>query len=451
MHLEQNPFMNESFYRAFEDRHRGSRELIRSRLLAYLPFLEPLTTLSTPVTALDLGCGRGEWLELLAEHGIEVTGVDLDEGMLAACRERGLMVKQADALETIRSLPADSLSLITAFHVVEHLPFDDVRSIVSESLRVLKPGGLLILETPNPENLEVGTSSFYLDPSHHFPIPPLLLSFAVEHAGFARNKVVRLQESASLRAESKIGLIDVLRGVSPDYSVVAQKDASPTILESFDPPFAIEYGITLDVLTERYDAAQEQSAARLANDLDAVRSDLNDKIENIERDAHAMAARLEEYASRNVEVEYRLKRIEERLNTTEVHLVQAEARATHHAAYIQALLQSRSWRITAPLRFAGGLAKRFELAVREKRLASGIKRRAKPIVQQAGLRTLHNPRLASIAFRILNHFPTLKMRLRTIILPAQTAPPFLAKPAQLSPRAERIYNKLRNAIEAKEE
>jgi len=259
--------MSDSFYRAFEDRHRGSRELIKSRLAAYLPFLVPLTTSRTP-TALDLGCGRGEWLELLGESGFMASGVDLDEGMLAACRERGLNVKTEDALTCLRAQPDASLALISAFHLVEHIPFELVQELISQALRALEPGGILIMETPNPENLVVATSGFYMDPSHLRPIPPMLLEFVVEFAGFARQRIVRLQESPQLHQADHLDLINVLNGASPDYSVVAQKAAELVVSAPFDPAFTASYGLDLATLAQRYQAQQDalrsQSQAGLA-------------------------------------------------------------------------------------------------------------------------------------------------------------------------------------------
>jgi SAM-dependent methyltransferase len=257
-----------NFYRAFEDRHRGSRELIKSRLTVYQPFLVPLPAVSHPAAAIDLGCGRGEWLELLAELGFAARGVDLDEGMLAACRERGLDVATADALASLRALPDASVALVSAFHLVEHIPFDTVQELIAQALRVLRPGGLLIMETPNPENLVVGSTNFYTDPSHLRPVPPLLLDFAVEFAGFTRHKVVRLQEPAALRDTSEIELINVLNGVSPDYSIVGQKAADPAVLGAFDAAFETPFGLELGELSQRYEqhlrAREAGTAAALA-------------------------------------------------------------------------------------------------------------------------------------------------------------------------------------------
>ncbi|MDX5935070.1 methyltransferase domain-containing protein [Acidithiobacillus thiooxidans] len=171
------------FYRAFEDRYRGSRALIKSRVKVYLPFLYPLKALYPDTPVLDLGCGRGEWLELLGEEGFTAYGVDQDAGMLSACTELGLSVEQGDALEALRNLPDASQMVVSGFHIAEHVPFPILYEMVRETLRVLKPAGLLILETPNAENLVVGSSSFYLDPTHQRPLLPLLLSFLTPARG----------------------------------------------------------------------------------------------------------------------------------------------------------------------------------------------------------------------------------------------------------------------------
>ena len=260
--------MSEQFYRAFEDLHRGTRDLIKERLRVYAPFVQPLTAVFSPARALDLGCGRGEWLELLGEFGFVATGVDLDDGMLAACRERGLDVHTADALAALRDLPDDSLALVSSFHLVEHLEFALVQQLIAEALRVLQPGGLLIMETPNPENLVVGSSSFYLDPSHVKPLPPKLLAFAAEFAGFARHKIVRVQEAAHLHEAGAVTLFGVIAGGSADYSVVAQK-AGPAPLPC-DAAFGAEFGLELHTLAQRYDQQRLTALAQMAARLDAL-------------------------------------------------------------------------------------------------------------------------------------------------------------------------------------
>ncbi|WP_171941112.1 class I SAM-dependent methyltransferase [Herbaspirillum rubrisubalbicans] len=253
------------FYRAFEDRYRGSRELIRSRLESYAPFLDPLVTYGqVRPTAFDIGCGRGEWLELLNDHGFAATGVDLDQGMLDACQERGLNAVKGDALEVLTSIPTDSVAVVSAFHVVEHIPFEALQRLMSEALRVLQPGGLLILETPNPDNLVVGASSFYLDPSHERPIPSLLLSFLAEYAGFGRQRIIGLQEEKQLRENVNPSLFEVIHGVSPDYAVVAQKSGPPELMGRLDQAFTLPFGLYLHDLAMRYDRANSQKLSALA-------------------------------------------------------------------------------------------------------------------------------------------------------------------------------------------
>jgi SAM-dependent methyltransferase len=250
---------NKDFYRAFEDRHRGPRELILTRLKVYLDFVEPLKTLYHNPEVLDLGCGRGEWLQLMQSNGFKAKGVDLDEGMLFGCQELNLDVYQTDALNYLRGVATESLVVVSAFHLVEHIAFDDLLQLVGEASRVLKPGGLLILETPNSENLAVGTSSFYLDPTHQRPLPASLLTFVVEHAGFERFKTLYLQESPEMVAAEHITLMNVLSGSSPDYAVVAQKKAIAAVCSLFDKPFDQSYGVRLDSLAVHYDQQRADS------------------------------------------------------------------------------------------------------------------------------------------------------------------------------------------------
>jgi SAM-dependent methyltransferase len=246
------------FYRALEEKFRGTREEIKSRLLIYLPFLQPLIKVYTSGQVLDIGCGRGEWLELLNEQGFDAKGVDLDGGMLEACRELGLQVEQIDALTYMRAQPASSFCVVSLFHVAEHLPFNILQQIVQEAKRILLPGGLLIIESPNPENIYVSTNRFYLDPTHQNPIPPELMAFLPEYYNYHRIKILRLQESVHLKDSHNLCLKDVLNGVSPDYAIVAQTQGQLIHIEAFDTSFQQNYGITFDALSERYQASLDQ-------------------------------------------------------------------------------------------------------------------------------------------------------------------------------------------------
>ena len=163
--------MNDDFYVAFEEKFRGSEELIKERQKKYLKFINPLKILKDEVKALDIGCGRGEWISLLNENGFNARGIDINESMVRLASQKGLNAAVSDALGELKSLDENSLDIITAFQVVEHIKFDDVLELIKEAKRVLAPCGILILETPNPENIMVGTQWFYLDATHKNFIP----------------------------------------------------------------------------------------------------------------------------------------------------------------------------------------------------------------------------------------------------------------------------------------
>jgi O-antigen chain-terminating methyltransferase len=213
----------DDLYAAFEDEFRGEREEIKKRLEVYLP-----TIRENGITAdvVDLGCGRGEWLELMRDAGIAAIGIDHNATFLERCRELGLNVLEADAIAFLQNLPADSLSLVTGFHIVEHVPFKDLVRMVDETLRVLKPGGIVIFETPNPENFMVGSYTFYTDPTHRNPIPSATLEFLLDMRGFGRTEVMKLREwkEAFLPGDSElVKRFNEYFYSAPDYAVIGWK------------------------------------------------------------------------------------------------------------------------------------------------------------------------------------------------------------------------------------
>ena len=270
--------MNNSFYRGFEDLHRGSRHEIIRRLQVYLPFVIPVAQTNPSAECLDLGCGRGEWLQLMAEYGINAKGVDIDEAMLNAAKSQGLNVTLKDALDALKNQADNSITFVTAFHLVEHLLFSQVQELVQQAHRVLVPGGVLILETPNPDNLVVASCSFYLDPSHIKPIPSLLLSFTTNYAGFARTKLIGLQESSSLRFKANLQLEDVLAGASPDYAVLSQKVGTRDDTTRLDAPFERSYGVSTSELAQLYSHQQTQALSEVRLEINSVRSQLQNQV-----------------------------------------------------------------------------------------------------------------------------------------------------------------------------
>jgi O-antigen chain-terminating methyltransferase len=192
--VNQQDHVFDAMYMAFEDKFRGTRKDIKHRQEVYIPTIQQALKATKNALVIDMGCGRGEWLELLQEHDIVAQGIDLNTIMIKECESRQLMAKEADIIDYLRQLNAATVSAITGFHIIEHLPFKVMISFLDECLRVLKPGGVIIFETPNPENILVGACHFYTDPSHHNPLVPETMRFIVEQRGFEKTEIKRLHK-----------------------------------------------------------------------------------------------------------------------------------------------------------------------------------------------------------------------------------------------------------------
>lgn len=175
----------DQFYHRLENRYRGSRGDIANRLRIYLPDVEAAVQRTGGKPVMDLGCGRGEWLEVLTDAGVtNVFGIDSNPVQIHEAHELGLDVRQGDAVKALSEAKDNSLAVISAHHLIEHLPFDTVAWITREALRVLAPGGVLMFETPNTRNVLVGATTFHTDPTHLKPMPEQVMGVLFETAGF---------------------------------------------------------------------------------------------------------------------------------------------------------------------------------------------------------------------------------------------------------------------------
>lgn len=219
-------FDMDAFYLEFEGAFRGSREDIRDRLEVYLPYFEHFRG-DAGACVIDVGCGRGEWLEVLKGEGLNAKGIDMNDAMVSECRERGLAAEYGDAIAYLRRQPEGSLAAVTGFHIIEHLPFESLIALFDAALHAVREDGLIIFETPNPENLVVGACNFYSDPTHLRPIVPAVAEFIARQRGFARAETLRLN---AYPVEVKIAEnSDVAHRVNQalygpqDYAVIAWK------------------------------------------------------------------------------------------------------------------------------------------------------------------------------------------------------------------------------------
>lgn len=174
------PPLDDFDYLAFEDRFRGPEDEVRARQARHADRFA-----DAGGEVVDLGCGRGEFLELLRDRGVAAAGLDLSAEMVGVAREKGLRAEQGDLFTYLADRPAGSLGGILCSHVVEHLwPADHMR-LARLAAAALRPGGLLIVETPNPKSLIAGSVNFSCDPTHLRPVYPETFGFMLERAGFA--------------------------------------------------------------------------------------------------------------------------------------------------------------------------------------------------------------------------------------------------------------------------
>lgn len=223
-------------YLGFEERFRGSKQAIKDRQTEYLDYFFERGEI------LDIGCGRGEFLWMLQERGIPARGVDIDEDMVARCREQGMIADCADAIEFLDRQPDGAFGGVFISQVVEHLSTEYLVALLDAIGRKTSTGAVLIIETINPESLPVLMRWYWLDPTHVRLIHPETLQYFIEQAGFAV-KTVQFRravpdeecfpslELASVPADELTAYNEAIAGINArlfgplDYFVVGQSDA----------------------------------------------------------------------------------------------------------------------------------------------------------------------------------------------------------------------------------
>jgi O-antigen chain-terminating methyltransferase len=217
-------------YAGFENRYRGSEDEVKKQLENYIDFFRQ------EKKVLDLGCGRGEFLTLLAENGIAAEGIDINEQMIDICRERDLNCSKADILDKLAESEEESLGGIFSSQVIEHMSPNYLKRVIELAFHKLAPSSYIVLETINPTSVFALVQIYYLDLSHQKPIHPQALKFLLESAGFEDVEIKlsselqqeKLQELPSADEGSTIlnrnvDKLNKLLYSAPNYAAIGQK------------------------------------------------------------------------------------------------------------------------------------------------------------------------------------------------------------------------------------
>ena len=214
--------MDSDFYTEFENNFRGSREQIINVLSNYDGLIDYILDSDSKPSLLDIGSGRGEWIQKCNAKGFKSIGLELDPKMVNDCKKLNLNIIQGDALSLLDEFCEESFSIVSAFHVIEHMSHENIKELLIKSKRVLKPDGLLILETPSIDNIIVSSKSFHIDPTHINPIHPDLLAFMIKRSGFDRLKYYFINGGPLQNSEADL-LTRVFNGVAQDVVLVGSK------------------------------------------------------------------------------------------------------------------------------------------------------------------------------------------------------------------------------------
>jgi O-antigen chain-terminating methyltransferase len=206
-------------YAKFAERFRGSEEYVKTGQQFYLPYFEGCRSV------LDIGCGRGEFLEMMRDASVPARGIDVGAESVAACRIKGLDAEIADVFPYLASVEEGTLDGIFCSQVVEHLPPERLPELIRLCAERLAHGGVIAIETPNPECLAIFGTHFYLDPTHTRPVPHPLLMFYLEEYGVGQMELRRLSPAVETMPSLR-SLPDDFRDAffgSLDYAVIGRK------------------------------------------------------------------------------------------------------------------------------------------------------------------------------------------------------------------------------------
>ena len=225
-------FFDNSFYAKYEDTFRGSEKIVKKRLQYYINKIKNIKS-SDKNFILDVGCGRGEFVDLLIKNNFHAKGIDINSIAVQQAVDNNLPVENADLFAFLNKRKENSLAAVSAFHVIEHLRHNDLISFFRLAFDKIQPSGKLLLETPNMLNLFVAACDFYKDPTHIRPLHPATLQFYLQEIGFKKVEVnflhpfsekegLKILKSASATNSNFKKLNELIFGAR-DCSIIAEK------------------------------------------------------------------------------------------------------------------------------------------------------------------------------------------------------------------------------------
>ena len=272
-------------YLEFENKFRGDTQSILSQFSKYDPLIDLIISYFENPVFIDIGSGRGEWLQKWSVKVKDTRGIENDKEMISISREKGLEILAGNALEILKNLPSNSVSVLTMFHVIEHIEHSQMTTLLEECYRVLSKEGIFILETPSIDNLIVSTNTFYLDNTHVSHINPEAMKFLLNRIGFDECKDYYIN-GGPMRDDKHSKITRIFNGVAQDLSIIATKSNVQTHRIFYQDtswqrhlnqsPKTMEASVDFDLINEKLILEQSNLNSSFTNDINNLKSQFRD-------------------------------------------------------------------------------------------------------------------------------------------------------------------------------
>ena len=265
----------DSNYLEFENKFRGDSDSIREQFSCYNLLIEKVIADIKDPKFVDIGSGRGEWIQNWNKKIKDCYGLEINSKMVELTRDMGLTILQGDAITSLKEFSSSTISVITIFHLIEHLKYEELIELLSECYRILSPDGVLIMETPSIDNIIVSTNTFYIDHTHINHINPESLMFELDKIGYYHSKFFHIH-GGPMQNDKSSKITRILNGVAQDILFISTKEeqVSKKIFDKYEWLSDLQIGITTMQAAIDFDLNNE----KIIRDLNQKIIDLNQKI-----------------------------------------------------------------------------------------------------------------------------------------------------------------------------